>query len=127
MADVTVSGPFFDGRDHAVLDAMCEDIARTVANEGAIIMDAYLETVIRHPSDPPFYQQHVGVSPGATLLDRDIDDGGIVYGPWLNGTGSRNRTTRFKGYSHFRITTQRLEANASRIAQHVVGPYVARM
>jgi hypothetical protein len=127
MADVTVNGPFFDGRDHAVIDAMCEDIAQTVANAGAMIMDEYLETVIRNPSDPPYYQQHVGVSPGSSLLERDIDDDGVIYGPWLNGTSSRNRTTRFKGYSHFRITTQRLDAEAETIANRVVRPYVARM
>jgi hypothetical protein len=127
MAEVTVSGPLFDSRDHAVLDAMCEDIARTVANAGAGIMDDYLETVIRHPSNPPFYQQHIGVSDGSSLFEKDIDDDGVIYGPWLNGTGSRNRTTRFKGYSHFRLTTQRLELEANAIAERVARPYVARM
>lgn len=33
-----------------------------------------------------------------------IDDSGVVYGPWLEGTSSRNQTTRFKGYRSFQKT-----------------------
>lgn len=35
-----------------------------------------------------------------------IDDGKVVYGPWLEGTSSRNQRTRFKGYSVWRRTVQ---------------------
>lgn len=41
-----------------------------------------------------------------------IDDGGVIYGPWLEGVGSRNQTTRFKGYASFRRTGQYLETVA---------------
>ena len=33
-----------------------------------------------------------------------IHDNNVVYGPWLEGTSSRNQTTRFKGYASFRKT-----------------------
>ncbi len=33
-----------------------------------------------------------------------VDDGGVIYGPWLEGTSNRNKTTRFKGYAAFRKT-----------------------
>ena len=49
-----------------------------------------------------------------------IDDSGVVYGPWLEGVGSRNATTRFKGYSSFRRTAQKMEELAPEIAtRHV--------
>ena len=57
-----------------------------------------------------------------------ISDGGVVYGPWLEGTGSRNQTTRFKGYASFRKTAQyiqkeklgpALEKAAARIVQEM--------
>ena len=38
-----------------------------------------------------------------------IDDGKVIYGAWLEGTGSRNATTRFKGYGSFRKVRQWLE------------------
>lgn len=38
-----------------------------------------------------------------------ISDGGVIYGPWLEGTSSRNQSTRFKGYSSFRKTAQWLQ------------------
>ena len=40
-----------------------------------------------------------------------IDDSRVVYGPWLEGTGTRNQTTRFKGYHSFRLTTEHLNKN----------------
>ena len=49
-----------------------------------------------------------------------IDDGGVIYGPWLEGTSSRNQTTRFKGYSSFRKTAQLMQEKAPEIlTQHM--------
>ena len=39
----------------------------------------------------------------------DGGHGGAVYGPWLEGVGSRNATTRFKGYWAFRKATSALD------------------
>lgn len=44
-----------------------------------------------------------------------IDDSGVVYGPWLEGTSHRNMTTRFKGYASFRRTAQRVRAHAREV------------
>lgn len=41
-----------------------------------------------------------------------ISDGGVLYGPWLEGISSRNATTRFKGYFSFRKTSQWLNKEA---------------
>jgi hypothetical protein len=49
------------------------------------------------------------------------------YGPWLEGTGSRNDTTRFKGYHGFRIATQELVKTAGTTADSVFKPYGMRM
>tara|TARA_Y100000310_G_scaffold50965_1_gene47026 strand:- start:2512 stop:2961 length:450 start_codon:yes stop_codon:yes gene_type:complete len=38
-----------------------------------------------------------------------IHDSGVEYGPWLEGTSSRNATTRFKGYHVWRKTKQWLQ------------------
>ena len=38
-----------------------------------------------------------------------IHDGNVVYGPWLEGVGSRNQSTRFKGYGVYRKTASELQ------------------
>ena len=44
-----------------------------------------------------------------------IDDGNVIYGSWLEGTSSRNQTTRFKGYASFRRTAQYLNKEKKKI------------
>ena len=44
-----------------------------------------------------------------------IDDGNVIYGSWLEGTSSRNQTTRFKGYSSFRRTAQYLNKEKGKV------------
>ena len=44
----------------------------------------------------------------ASSLHGRIHDSNVVYGPWLEGVGSRNDTTRFKGYAIFRNVKQGL-------------------
>jgi hypothetical protein len=56
-----------------------------------------------------------------------IMDGNIVYGPWLEGIGSRNETTRFKGYASFRRTGDWLEGKAKGVLKAYVGRFVRRM
>lgn len=54
-----------------------------------------------------------------------ITDSGVVYGPWLEGIGSRNATTRFKGYAMFRRTSEWLNEQAPRVAQQQITRAVA--
>lgn len=60
-------------------------------------------------------------------LHARIDDSGVLYGPWLEGVGSRNATTRFKGYASFRRVAQWLQSHAQAVAQHHVSRYVERL
>jgi len=55
-----------------------------------------------------------------------IDDGGVVYGPWLEGVGSRNQTTRFKGYASFRRTSQWMQKQVPKIARGQVHKFAMR-
>jgi hypothetical protein len=46
----------------------------------------------------------------------EVHDSDIIYGPWLEGVGSRNYpTTRFRGYSTFRKVAQQIERKAPRM------------
>jgi len=50
-------------------------------------------------------------------LTAKIDDGEVVYGPWLEGVSSRNRATRFKGYRMFRRTKQWVDKKLPKIVE----------
>ena len=50
-----------------------------------------------------------------------VDDNKVEYGPWLEGTSSRNQTTRFKGYHLWRRTQQMIEKRLPGILQKKLG------
>jgi hypothetical protein len=115
--DVDTSGPLFRGRyAQARAAAACRRIGEEVADRGLSNVQRNLDTSIRNPT--PYYETQITVQ---NLGDRwVVHDRGIVYGPWLEGTGSRNRTTRFKGYHSFARATAELHGQAQFIADHVI-------
>ena len=82
-----------------------------------------LDTSIRHPT--PYYETQINIRDQGDASV--VNDRGIVYGPWLEGTGSRNRTTRFKGYASFRRATATLQGQVPRLVQVVLRRYLAKM
>lgn len=69
------------------------------------------------------YTMPVVAAEGESVVTSDL----ATYGPWLEGTGSRNQTTRFKGYYSFRLATQELDTNAEDIAEETLKPYLEEM
>lgn len=124
MEIVTTSGPLFDGMAARILDGMDADIERQVAAAGVDAVRARLGEVLKHPTG--YYESHITATPTGHE-DVDVTDRGVIYGPWLEGTGSRNRTTRFKGYATFRRVAQRLDERAQGIAERVAGAWIGRM
>lgn len=117
--EIKTSGPLFDGRAQAMTDRSVRDMEHHLAEVGADMVRAELERVLR--KETPYYRLQITTTeyPSRTV----VNDGGVVYGPWLEGTGSRNKTTRFKGYATFRRTTALLDARAKSILQ----PYVDQL
>lgn len=116
----TREGPLFDGRVEAAIANAENDIEKRVATLGASMVRTRLNTVLKKQT--PIYRFRVIAEP--TPPGWTIHDGKMVYGPWLEGTGSRNRTTRFKGYRTFRIITQELNKRAQIIAEQVVAKWL---
>lgn len=125
MGDVVIraSGPLFDGQARHELDAAIKDISEAVGQQAYSNVMTNLNASIKHPT--PYYETQILVQNFAA--DTVVHDRGIVYGPWLEGTGSRNRTTRFKGYHSFRRAAQKTEREADRIAEHALEPHLRRM
>lgn len=119
VVSITYHGPIFDGRAEAWAKKDVRDMEHHLADVGADYVRGELHRVLRH--ETPYYRLQVTTTeyPSRTT----INDGGVVYGPWLEGTGSRNRTTRFKGYATFRRMTALLNSRAESILQ----PYIDRL
>lgn len=125
-ASITVDkrGPLFDGRvEQAVAEAK-ETSEKRVATLGASMVRTRLNGVLKHQT--PYYRFRVVAQP-----DRPgwkITDQGVIYGHWLEGTGSRNApVTRFKGYHSFKITTGELQGRAAVIVEGVYLEYLGRL
>lgn len=116
---VILSGPFFEASTRArVMNEITAEIEKDVAQVGHAYVKTNLVTFIRRPT--PFYWTRTAVRGNPAGPGLSIWDNYVVYGPWLEGNGSRNRTTRFKGYASFRRSAQALERVAGAIGQRAV-------
>lgn len=114
---VTTSGPLFDGSFAPTLASISNEIADVLGKEGKRRTLANLDASLRKPSG--FYTSQVTLY-GAVAGQSRIHDKQTIYGPWLEGIGSRNATTRFKGYASFRRAYQTLDAAAPHVAAEVI-------
>lgn len=114
MADFR--GPMF-GDPSAIVQTNLEQMRLVVADVAEVRVRTHLSTHQRIQTG--FNVSHVqtrNISADRT----DVLNSNAVYGPWIEGTGSRNRTTRFKGYRTFRTIGQEMRTQAgSIIAPHV--------
>jgi hypothetical protein len=125
MADVEVfsTGPLFNGQAHAAVTAFLKAAEDDVAKEGVNMVKATLGGVLQHPTG--YYESQIQTDRAA--YGAEINDDMVIYGPWLEGVGSRNATTRFKGYFSFRKTTAKIQAVAGTIAAHTLARFIGRM
>lgn len=121
--EVRKSGPMFRaGYPDAVIARGCLEAELQVAAVGGELVRA-ATVVFRHPTGR--YRSSVRVEHlGGDAL---IHDGGIVYGPWLNGTAPRNRGSRFKGYGIWPAVRAWLDGDAVPIADHTFGRVVKEL
>lgn len=123
MTSVTISGPFFDDRNPAAMRQLEDDGLNRLGGQGLADWHQLLDGAIRNPT--PYYEtQLMTERSGDTQLIHDRD---VVYGPWLEGVGSRNATTRFKGYRALRTAAQQLEAQAPAVLAPLVDIAVGRL
>ena len=123
MAEVTLSGPFFDERADGIMQDLQHEAVTTVGQQAYADVMTNLDTSIRHPT--PYYETQVRTE---NLGDSvKVNDRGVIYGPWLEGVGSRNKTTRFKGYFSFRRAAQSVQEQVPKLMRSVVERAVRRL
>jgi hypothetical protein len=121
---ITASGPLFDQRAQNAGRDGAKAAEKAVAVLGASMIRSRMDAVFRVQT--PFYRlQNIAeqAPPGWIIWDQDA----TAYGFWLEGIGSRNKTTRFKGYFTYRRITQELRGRAPTIAAGVFRPFLERM
>lgn len=132
MIDIHVSlhGPVAEGYATEIVDDMVDDLVWEVGSQGLANVNTVLNASIQHPT--PYYETQttlnwgVYAGAGANVI---VHDRGIVYGPWLEGIGSRNfPKTSFKGYHAFEKGTIALnDGQALRISETVARRYLPRL
>lgn len=122
-AAVHVSGPLADGSAHQAVTDWLAKTRSDVAGEGlaqlrAVVMDKTGRATGHYQAE----LQATTLASGDILLHDPV-----VYGPWLEGTSERNRSTRFKGYRLWRKTRERLQERAPQVAEENLRLFIGRM
>lgn len=105
---IETHGPLFSGAAPGIVRRFTEEARHVVAVKGESMILLALGETLRHPTG--YYESHITITKDGD--SEIVNDQGIIYGPWLEGVGSRNRTTRFKGYRNWRRTKSRLQGIA---------------
>jgi hypothetical protein len=121
---VTSKGPLFDGRAQAQVRAFQDAAEQELAKQALAIVRARLAGAMKRPTG--HYLSMVQIT-DTQVDDLAVTDNAVVYGPWLEGVSSRNRSTRFRGYAAFRRAQQEIQARAGEIGERVLPPYLRRM
>lgn len=100
------------------------DVAEELAEDAETMWLLHLDSRLREQR--PYY---------TTRIDRKrlafnrwkVHDNGVIYGHWLEGTGSKNSpVTRFPGYWSMRDTKKNMKAGRSAVAERVLQAHQAR-
>lgn len=116
-----VDGPLVDGRAQRALNAYVDHLENNLAEDGRTILLDQLDRVLK--TQTPYYATRIEVTEGHKIWDNRV-----IYGPWLAGIGSRNYpVTKFKGYDHWYVTRDRLNARKIGIGERLLRRYTGRM
>ena len=121
----TTRGPLLDGSAPKVVAAALEEITDDVAQAAVDLVHQRLGQVLRNPTG--YYRSRVVANTARGSDAVLVTDGGVVYGPWLEGVGSRNQTSRFKGYRTFRQATEQIRRETDKHAKPAVAAMVKKL
>ncbi|MFI2349702.1 hypothetical protein ACH492_22145 [Streptomyces sp. NPDC019443] len=121
--NATRTGPFRDGRFQRAASQYSDALNYAVAEHGEKLVKTRLNQVLKKQT--PYYRLRITVR--RNRGGYEVTDQGVIYGPWLEGTGSRNApVTRFRGYATFRRVKPIVDRDANRIAIQLLNRYQAR-
>jgi hypothetical protein len=122
---VTVRGPLFDGRAETAM----RDMTRALKDDtGRWALDHLKAgtSVFRYEYHPATGRYAAGLDVEPRDADTDVVFEHVVYGAWIEGVGSRNARSRFKGYFLFRRAATALNAALPNVTAKTVAAYISR-
>ncbi len=124
MTRVKIDVPFDDKAMSAGMAGMTLEIKEQISAHVSAHVHTTLNAMIRRPT--PYYEtQIVTERQGNDLV---VHDSGVIYGPWLEGTGSRNAPeTSFAGYGAFGKAEASVTARLGSIIDPIMRKWVAWM
>jgi hypothetical protein len=123
--EITFRGPLFDGRAERAMQKAADDAREDIAQFGEEHALALMGASFRRPTG--YYESRVETTRVAADVSL-VHDNGVVYGPWLEGVGSRNRARPgFPGYHHWRQTKTLVAARGPVIAERAVQRHLPEM
>lgn len=127
--NILFTGALFKGVAEAELEAAIRDAQKEIADYALYQWQMDMIGSFQNPSSPPRYESYANVHPRGT--DLVVDDGypgsGLAYGPWLEGLGSRNATSRFKGYFAMRRARNSVAQKSAQIADPIISKFTRKM
>lgn len=108
MTSVEYKGAIFDGRGDAILKRFEDDAQKDIAEDVNTRLHLLFGRYFKHRTGR--YESTVKVRHSNGSLE--VGDQGSVYGPWLEGTSSKNKQTRFRGYKIFRKAFEQEDSHA---------------
>ena len=117
------SGPLFSGMAPEDVRAWADGVKEDIAQEGVNELKSF---VMNKTGRATGHYQSMITTTKIGYNDILIHDP-VVYGPWLEGTSERNRSTRFRGYRLWRLTKQRLEGKVKAIAERHMQALITRL
>lgn len=129
--DFKNQGAVFNGMAELAGHQFVDELRQKVADITVQMVKNRLSEVLRHNTGTYISYTHE-VPEGDTIV---VTDRWIVYGPWLEGVGSRVGPpgsghwplTRFEGYHTYRIVAQEVNARVPEIAAETIVPYLRIM
>jgi hypothetical protein len=122
-AETTFTGPLFNGEAKKAVEDFQVEAEEVVADYVVSEIQNRLGKVLKHPTG--YYKSKIQTNRQSD--DNLVTDSNVVYGPWLEGVSSRNKDSRFKGYSTFRKVAQDLANEVGPIAEKVLPKYLRKM
>lgn len=116
--EVTLRGPLFDGRAERAMQEATDDALDGIADFAQEHALGLMRAAFRNPTG--YYESRVTTTRVSSEVAL-VHDQGVVYGPWLEGVGSRNApVTRFPGYWHWKRAKGAVAVRGPQIAEAAV-------
>ena len=135
---VTTTGPLFTGQSRHVLRQVTNSAVKelTEAAESFLLLrlrprttgQGVYKTAQEAGKDKSTGNYARNIQSKVQNLNGIVTDGGnVLYGPWLEGVGTRNRATRFKGYFSFRKAKQLVDKQVDVTMRKHLNKFIRRM